>query len=68
MADHIDAIMASILSPLVQAFSGTLTDSQRDVLRANALCSRVKIIHHIVSKTVAAIHSVFLVIVLVIPV
>lgn len=42
MADQIDAIMATVLAPLAQAFAGTLIDSERDALRANDPHSRVK--------------------------
>lgn len=42
MAEQIDAIMASVLAPLAQAFAGKLIDSERDALRANDPHSRVK--------------------------
>lgn len=42
MAEQIDAIMAPVLAPLAQAFTGKLIDSERDALRANDPHSRVK--------------------------
>ena len=42
MAVQIDAIMASVLAPLAQAFAGVLIDSERDALSAKDPHSRVK--------------------------
>jgi len=42
MAEQIDSVMAPILAPLAQAFSGTLINSEREALRANDPHSRVK--------------------------
>lgn len=42
MAEQIDKVMAPVLAPLAQAFSGTLIASERDALRANDPHSRVK--------------------------
>ena len=41
MADRIDAALASDLTPLAQAFSGTLIDSEKDAIRANDPRSRI---------------------------
>lgn len=41
-AKQIDAIMAPILAPLAQAFSGQLISSERDAVRANDPHSRIK--------------------------
>lgn len=41
MADRIDEALASDLTPLAQAFSGTLIDSEKDAIRANDPRSRI---------------------------
>ena len=41
MAERIDAALASDLTPLAQAFSGTLIDSEKDAIRANDPRSRI---------------------------
>lgn len=41
MADRLDEALASDLTPLAQAFSGTLIDSEKDAIRANDPRSRV---------------------------
>jgi hypothetical protein len=41
MADRIDAALATDLTPLAQAFSGTLIDSEKDAIRANDPRSRI---------------------------
>ena len=41
MADRIDEALASTLTPLAQAFSGTLIDSEKDAIRANDPRSRI---------------------------
>lgn len=41
MADRIDEALASDLTPLAQAFSGTLIDSEKDAMRANDPRSRI---------------------------
>jgi len=41
MADRIDEALASDLTPLAQAFSGTLLDSEKDAIRANDPRSRI---------------------------
>ncbi|WP_339891260.1 site-specific integrase [uncultured Alteromonas sp.] len=41
MADSIDEALASDLTPLAQAFSGTLIDSEKDAMRANDPRSRI---------------------------
>jgi integrase len=41
MADRIDEALASDLTPLAQAFSGTLIDSEKDAIRANDPRSKI---------------------------
>lgn len=41
MADRIDEALATDLTPLAQAFSGTLIDSEKDAIRANDPRSRI---------------------------
>jgi hypothetical protein len=41
MADRIDVALASSLTPLAQAFAGTLIDSEKDAIRANDPRSRI---------------------------
>ncbi len=41
MADRLDEALASDLTPLAQAFSGTLIDSEKDTIRANDPRSRI---------------------------
>ncbi|MFS1933331.1 site-specific integrase [Vibrio splendidus] len=41
MADKIDEALAADLTPLAQAFSGTLIDSEKDAIRANDPRSRI---------------------------
>lgn len=41
MADRIDDALATDLTPLVQAFSGMLIDSEKDAIRANDPLSRI---------------------------
>lgn len=41
-AKQIDSVMAPVLAPLAQAFTGTLIKSERDAIRANDPQSRIK--------------------------